>query len=268
MDDETRGNIRLAVYAIGIVIALVVIILLFPFTIIDAGERGVVIQLGKVNRVLAEGLHWRTPLIESVEKYDIQIRKIEANAIAYSKDIQTVDTTIALQYNIDANSVGILRKEIGADYKEKLIDPAIQESVKAATALFTAQELIEKRPQVRDAIKSQLSERLKGRYINVDDFSIVNFDFSDDYEQAVERKQVAQQKALEQENVTKQVEEQAKQRVASAKAEAEAIRIQAQAITQQGGEDYVNLKAIEKWDGKLPAQMIPNSSVPFLQLNK
>jgi regulator of protease activity HflC (stomatin/prohibitin superfamily) len=143
----------------------------------------------------------------------------------------------------------------------------VQESVKSATAKFTAQELIEQRPKVKDEVKVELLNRLN-TYFVVDEFSILDFSFSDQYEAAIESKQVAQQKAFEQENISKQVEEQAKQRVTNAKAEAEAIRIQAEAVTSQGGADYVKLKAIEKWNGSVPSTMVPGSTVPFLELNK
>lgn len=127
--------------------------------------------------------------------------------------------------------------------------------------------MVEKRPLVKDEIKAELLVRLN-QYFVVDEFSIIDFSFSDQYEAAVEAKQVAQQRAFEQENISKQIEEQAKQRVTQAKAEAEAIRIQAEAVTSQGGADYVKLKAIEKWRGEVPTTMVPGATVPFLDLNK
>jgi regulator of protease activity HflC (stomatin/prohibitin superfamily) len=142
----------------------------------------------------------------------------------------------------------------------------VQESVKAATAQFTAQELIELRPKVKDEIRRHLAERLHARHIVADDFSIVNFDFSDSYEQSVEAKQVAQQNALKAENDLRRIRVEAEQRIAQATAEAEAIRIQAEAIRSQGGSEYVQLQAIAKWDGHLPEQFVPGSAIPFLNL--
>jgi len=252
---------------LGVVIFAVLIV--NPFVVIKAGQRGVVLQFGAVTgRVLEPGISVRLPLIQSVVKYDVQTVKLEAKVVAYSKDIQTVDSTIALNYHIKPDGVQKIYQEVGQDFISRIIDPAIQESVKAVTAQFTAQELIELRPRVKDAITVSLAERLIKWEIIVDELSIANFDFSDEYEKAVEQKQVAQQNALKAENELKRIEIEAKQRIATATAEAEAIRIQAQAITQQGGREYVNLKAVEKWDGKLPVQMIPNGTVPFIELNR
>lgn len=261
---------RKVVTQIGVaILAIFLVILLLPFGTVRAGERGVRLRFNAVaGDVVPEDLYLVVPLIEKVERVDVKTQKIETQAAAYSKDLQTVDSTIALNYHINPSAVRELWKELGPDYRARIIDPAIQESVKAATAKFTAQELIEKRPLVKEEIKVELIERLNDKYIVVDDFSIVNFDFSDIYEQAVEQKQKAQQDALKAENDLRRVQFESEQRVTQAKAEAEAIRIQAQAITQQGGRDYVQLKAIEKWDGKLPQQMIPGGTVPFVDLTR
>lgn len=252
-----------------LLLGIIFIWILFPFGTIHAGERGIRLRFNAVSGdVVREGLYFRIPLIEEVIRLDVKTQKIETQALAYSKDIQSVDATIALNYHLNPDAVQRLYEELGVDYRSRIIDPAIQESLKAATAKFTAQELIEKRPLVKEEIKAQLMERLGNKYIIVDDFSIVNFDFSNIYEQAVEQKQKAQQDALRAENDLKRVQFESEQRVAQATAEAEAIRIQAQAITQQGGRDYVQLKAVEKWDGKLPTQMIPGGTVPFIDLSR
>ena len=137
-------------------------------------------------------------------------------------------------------------------YESNIIVPSIQEAVKATTAKFNAQELIEKREQVSNDTRLLLVEKLQKWDIVVDAFSVMNFKFSPEFEKAVEQKQVAQQQALEQKNVLEKVQYEAQQKVASATAEATAIRIQAEAISKQGGRDYISLKWIEKWDGKLP----------------
>lgn len=250
------------------VVALIAFLILNPMVIVGAGQRGVVLKWGAVqDKVLNPGIHWITPIAEAVEKMDVQTQKMEIGVLAYSKDIQTVETKIALNYHLKPEMVDKTWKEIGKDFQSRVIDPSVKESVKAATANFTAQELIEQRAKVKDVIKTEMFNRLSNYFV-VDDFSIIDFSFSDQYESAVESKQVAQQKAFEQENITKQIEEQAKQRVTTATAEAQAIKIQAEAVTQQGGADYVKLKAIEKWNGTVPTTMVPGSTVPFLELNK
>jgi len=261
-------GLKWTIIGISLIVALILVAILNPFVIVKAGYRGVVLTWGAVSGVMDEGLHLRIPFAQHIEKLEVRTVKMEVPALAYSKDIQTVDSLIALNYHLDPSNVGKLYKEIGEDFESRVISPAVQESVKAITAKYTAQELIEKRELVRDEIKGLLTERLAERSMLVDAFSIVNFDFSDEYEKAVESKQVAQQSALKAQNDLDRVKKEAEQRVAQAEAEARAIKIQAEAITQQGGEDYVNLKAVEKWNGVLPTQMIPNATLPFINLNK
>ena len=252
------------------VIGLVCLMFLWgSFVIVRPGKRGVVILLGAVQeRIMPEGLNLKKPFIESVKKLDVKTQKEEVKAEAASKDLQNVAAVIALNYNLMPDKVNVLWKEIGSEYKERIIDPAIQEAVKAVTAKYTAEQLVTRRAEVRDFIRLSLSERLVKEYINVSEVSIVNFDFSQSFNQAIEAKVTAEQNALAAKNKLEQVKFEKEQRIAQAQGEAEAIKIQAQAITQQGGEDYVNLKAVDKWDGKLPTQMIPNATLPFINLNK
>lgn len=264
---EQTNNLKYIFYGIAIAIAVFIVIVISPFTIIDAGERGIILRWGAVNRVMSEGIHWITPIAESVKKLDVKTQKEEVKVDSASKDLQIVTSVIALNYHLDAEKVGELWKSIGGNYKVRIIDPAIQESVKAATAKYTAEELITKRQEVKDAIKISLSERLNKEFIIVDDVSIVNFDFSASFNSAIEAKVTAEQNALAAKNKLEQSKYEAEQRIAQAKGEAEAIRIQAQAITQQGGKDYVQLKAIDKWNGNLPNQMIPGATVPFINLS-
>jgi regulator of protease activity HflC (stomatin/prohibitin superfamily) len=259
-------------WAVGIIIVLILISIVNPFVLIGAGQRGVVMNFGAVqDKILDEGIHFCVPIMQTVQKIDVQTQKLEVKAMAYSKDIQTVESLLALNYHIKADIVNKLWQEIGTQYESRLIDPAIQESVKAATAKFTAQELIEQRAKVKDEIKSELYNRLD-RYFQVDEFSIIDFSFSDEYEKAVEAKQVAQQAALKAQNDLTRIKTEAEQRVATAKAEAEAIKLQSEAANN---DKYINLKAldvqmaaIQKWNGVLPTQMIPNSSLPFINLTK
>lgn len=264
-----QKHIKLIIGGVSLVVALLVFLLVNPFVIVSAGHRGVVLNWGAVSdKVLAEGFHFRVPIMQRVIKLDVRTVKYEVETLAYSKDLQTVHTNLALNYHLNPDKTNKVYQEIGTDFESRIINPAIQEVVKAVVAKFPAQELIEKRDLVKEEIKHKLSERLGITNMLVDETSIANFDFSDQYEKAIEAKQVAQQDALKAENELKRIKIEAEQRVAQAQAEAEAIKIQAQAITQQGGRDYVQLKAIEKWNGNLPQQMIPGGTVPFLDLSK
>ncbi|TSC55883.1 MAG: membrane protease subunit, stomatin/prohibitin [Parcubacteria group bacterium Gr01-1014_18] len=252
---------------LAFVLVFLLILVVNSFRIVGPGEKGLIITWGAVSdKILSEGIHFRFPIMQKVVVLNVKTQKAESEAISYSRDLQSVDTTIALNYHLDPNSIDKLWQELGADYRENIIDPAVQESVKGATAQFTAQELIEQRPKVKDEILLQLKNRLTGKHIVVDDFSIINFDFSDSYEVAIEAKQVSQQGALKAENDLRRIKTEAEQRIAQAQAEAEAIRIQAESISKQGGDAYVRLKTVEQWDGKLPTYMLPNSTVPFVEL--
>lgn len=249
------------------IIAIFLLGWLSPFVSIGAGERGVVTWFGAVEeKILGEGLHFRVPLVEKVIRIDVRTQKTEVSAPSFSKDIQNVDTLIALNYHLEPTQVQKLWQELGIDYRDRIIGPAIQESVKAATAKFTAAELISERPRVKEEITQVLESRLKPRYIVVDDFSIVNFDFSDSYEKAVEEKQVAQQQALKAENDLRRIQIESEQRVAQAKGEAEAIRIQSAALKEN--QDLIKLEAVKKWDGHLPQYMLSGEAVPFVGLPK
>jgi len=253
-------------------IAIVTTILLVtfnPFVIIPAGHRGVVVNLGAVSdKVLQEGFHLRTPILQNIQIIDVRMQKEEVSTGAASKDLQELKTTIALNYHLGVGTVNQLYQKVGMDYKNRVIDPAVQEAVKAATAKYTAEEVVTKRQIVRDDMKRIITERLAREFILVDEVSITDFDFSESFNKAIEAKVTAEQLALQAKNVLEQKKFEADQTITTARAEAEKIRIQAESISKQGGQSYVQLKAIEKWDGKLPIQMIPNATVPFLDLNQ
>ena len=249
---------------LGVIAVLGIIFISQTFSIVGAGQRGVVLNWGAVSdTVLEEGFHILMPVMQKVKIVNIQTQKEELDVEAYSKDIQTVTTTIALNYHVMPDTVNKLWQELGEYYIYTIVDPAIQESVKAATAQFTAQELIEKRPELKQLIKEKLAERLNGKYIHVDEFSIVNFQFSQSYEIAVEEKQVAQQEALKAENDLVRIKVEAEQQVTKATAEAESIRIQAEALRQNN--DLIDLRAVEKWNGVLPYYMM-GETTPFLNI--
>ena len=251
----------------AIVTAVILITFLFmSFETVTAGERGIVLRWGAYDDILEEGFHVVNPISVKVVTMNVQVQKVEVLADAASKDLQSANSTVALNYHIDPARVGTLYQEIGRDYEAQVIAPAIQEAVKAGTALFTAEELISRRAEVKDAVKQDLVTRLDKFYILIDDFSIVNFEFSAQFDAAIEAKQVAEQQALQAENDLRRIEVEARQTIESAKAKAEAIKIQAQAITQQGGKDYVELKTVEQWNGVLPVNFYGSGPVPFINI--
>jgi len=251
---------------IAVVVGLFVFFALSPFAVVGAGQRGVVTRFGAVSdKILTEGFHIINPL-DRVIIMNVRTQKEQVEAQAATKDLQNVESTIALNFHVDPTRVAQIYQKIGEEYSYSVIAPAIQESVKASTAKYTAEELIIRREAVRDDIKVALREKLEPLGMIIDEFNIVNFSFSEAFNYAIEAKVTAEQTALAAKNKLEQVKFEAEQKVVAAKAEAESIRIQAQAIQQQGGDNYVQLQAIEKWDGKLPQQYVPGSAMPFLNL--
>lgn len=251
----------------GIVAVIVLVILLSTFTIVRAGQKAVVLNWGAYNgKTLEPGLHWLVPFRDKSVKMDTTVLKQEADVNAATKDLQDVTTHVALNHRIDPAHVADVYVSLTRDYETRVVVPSLQESVKAATAKYTAEELITKRAEVREEIKKLLTDKLAPHHMLVDDFNIINFSFSASFSQSIEKKVTAEQDALASKNKLEQTKYEAEQTVVSAKAQAESIKIQAEAIQQQGGENYVNLKAIEKWDGKLPTQFVPGSALPFVTL--
>lgn len=256
---------------LGLIAAIVGLIILFvfnPFYKIDSSERGLVLTWGKVGeQVVQPGLHVRVPVMQRVVKYNIRTQKLEVNeSKSYSKDLQLVTIHSAVNYNLNPSAVGDLYKQLGLDYEDRVLIPILETSIKTTIARFTAEELISKRSEAQSQIEFAFMEKIPKELFTVTNYSLVNEDFSDEYEKAIESKQVAQQDAEKAKNVLVKVQMEAEQRVAQAEAEARAIKIQAEAIQQQGGENYVQLQAITKWNGILPVQMIPGSTLPFLNL--
>ena len=251
---------------IGIFIILSLIILFGSFYIINAGERAVLVTLGNPSEyTISEGLHFKIPILQKVIKFDIKTQKDEVEISSASRDLQTVSANIAVNYHINSDSVSTIYTEIGLNYINRVLSPAVQESTKAATARYTAEELITKREEVRESIKRLLQEKVEDRGIIVEDVLITNFDFSDAFNSAIESKQVAEQNALAAKNKLEQARYEAEQTVVTAKAQAEAIQIQTAAINSQGGTDYVQLQAINKWNGIMPT--VTSGAIPFINMN-
>ncbi len=249
---------------IFIIIGVILLLNFMPFGTIGPGERGILLRFnGVTKKVFDEGLYFYIPIIEKVRKINIQILKEQVNANASSKDLQTISAVVALNYHINPAQVARIYQEVGVEYKDRIIDPAMQEAVKASTALFTAEELITKREIVKDKIKQLLKLRLEAIGILVDEFNIVNFEFSKAFNEAIEAKVTAEQSALAARNKLEQVKFEAEQRIAEAKGKAEAIKIEAQALNNNP--QVLELRGLEKWDGKLP-QYLGSNVMPFIKL--
>jgi regulator of protease activity HflC (stomatin/prohibitin superfamily) len=251
-------------------IFLVVVILFFnSFYIVSAGERGILSTFGDPNmNAKTEGLHLMIPIVQGAVIMDVKTQKYEADASAASNDLQVVTTKIAVNYHLTPESVPSLYKNIGLDYRERVIQPAVQEVVKASTAKYTAEQLLTKRAECKEAILQGLKDRLLERGIIVEDISIVNFDFSQSFNEAIEAKVTAEQNALAAKNKLEQVKFEAEMTVTKAKAEAEALSLQKAQVSAeliQLRQLEVQKLAIEKWNGVMP--QITGGVMPFIDIN-
>jgi len=250
----------------GIALAVVFLMWVFsPFVIVGAGERGVVFNQfhGVDDTILGEGFSFIIPLIERVVKIDVRTRKSETRSTGASKDLQTVATEIVLNYRLFPDKVNKIYQEIGMEYEKRIIDPSIQEVVKAVTAKFTAEELITKRQLVKDDIKQTLQSRLLTSYIDMSELSITDFQFSKGFNEAVESKQTAEQLAMKAQRDLERIKIEGQQKVVQAKAEAESQRIQKETISPI----ILQLRAIEKWDGKFPQVLGGSGAMPFINID-
>ena len=242
-------KMRRAVIAAVIVLAGVILVG-SSISIVPAGHKGVLLNMGAVsNRVLDEGLNFKIPFVQSVKPMDVRLKKFEStdNSSA-SKDLQTVTSTIAVNYRVDSNAVNQLYQNLGAGYETTIISPAISESIKAVTSQYTAEELIVKRSEVSKEMKAFLQEKLNDKYIYVDSFNVVDFQFSDAFNKAIEEKQIAEQNALKAKYDLERVKTEVEQTVAKAEGEAAAMKLKNQEVTDQ----IIYLEFINKWDGKMP----------------
>ncbi len=279
---------------IKIVIPAVIGIILVAFLvvnsvkIVDAGNRGILLNFGAVdeNRSLSEGLHFIVPVRDTVVQMEVRTQKIVEDAASASRDLQEVRTQVALNYHIDPDSAQLVYKQLGLDYANRVIVPAIQESVKQVTARFNAEELITQRETVKTEIEQQIRARLASYNIIVDAMSITEFQFSQEFVEAIEAKVAAEQRALQAQNELRRIEIEAQQAEARAVGEqqaniarAEGVRQanvlqaqgEAQAITTideqlRNSPTYLEWLKSQSWDGQLPLVVGGSGVTPFIEI--
>lgn len=254
----TRRNKMTTSFIAGLLLVLIVIAIL-PFIgawrIVGAGKVGVVTRFGAVQRVVNPGFVLKLPIVDGMVILETRIQKYEVNASAASKDLQDVNSVIALNFHLVGDKAVDIFQDVGTNYRERIIDPAMQEVFKEATAKFSATDLIEKRAEVKAVAEKSLKERLAKQNIILVSLNIVDFDFSEEFNQAIESKQVAEQN---------------KQR---AKLEADALVIKSQGqadaqkkLREEGAlsPEFLDFLAVEKWDGILPT--VVGGAVPFVNI--
>ena len=270
----------------GLLIFALILLISIPLSMVsvDAGHRGVKKRFGKVvGQALNPGLHFKLPVVETVQEVEVREQKLNLETSASSKDLQTVQSRIVVNFHPEPDRVAELYEKIGLEYETRILDPAVEETVKAITAQYTAEELISKRTEVREKMETMLKARVGGNAIGVTKFNIVNFEFSHSFNEAIEAKQTAEQKALQATNELRRVEVEAQQEIETARGRAESLKLEAQAeadavlmkaeaeakaqemLAKVVNRDVINLRAIEKWDGIMPR--VTGEVVPFLSVD-
>ena len=244
-------------------------VLFASFTVISAGHTGVQVTLGEVNPApLTEGVHFVNP-ISSIKDVDVRLQKAELKgANAGTKDLQVVHTDIVVNFRLDPLKVPHIYKEYGLNVDEKVLGPGINEAFKSVTGHYTSEELVTKRDLVSAEILTHLVTKMAPFNITVSNISLVNFGFSQAYQAAIESKVIATQQTAKAEQDLARIKVEAASRIAQADGEAKAIAIQAAAIQSNGGENYVKLQWIEKWDGKLPTTVLGGDSKTLMNIGK
>ena len=269
MEKRKLGKIILPV----LVAVIVIFIVLSSLVIVPSGNTGVVITMGKVSeRGLSEGLHFKAPVVQNVVNISNKIQKTEVEANSTSNDLQSISSSVAVNFHITADSSPAIYRNIGETYSDTILQPAIQEAVKSVTAQYSAEELITKRSAVGNEIADLLSQKVGDYGIIIDKFNIVNFDFSAEFNEAIEQKQVAEQNKLRAQTEKQQkiieAEAAASEKTIAAKAEADATKIKSEAeakankiINASLNGNLLKYRQIEKWDGKYPNVVSSDSSV-------
>jgi prohibitin 2 len=269
----SRSVVRIVVpVIIGIII--ISIIAISSVRIVDAGNRGVLVQFGNVDTdaSLDEGLHFVVPFRDNIIQMEVRTQKLVESTTSASKDLQDVSTQVALNYHVNPDRAQVVYQQLGYDYANRVIIPAIQESVKQVTARFNAEELITKRETVKNQIEEQITARLAAYNVIADAISITDFQFSQLFKSAVEAKVAAQQRALQAQNELRRIQIEAQQNEAQAIGEQKANIARAEGIKQSNvlqaeGEaqaitiideqlrnnpTYLEWLKSTRWDGKLP----------------
>ena len=253
---------RLAALAIAVFLALIVL----PncFATVPVGSTGIMLTMGKVeDTALPEGMHFKIPFVQRIVSMDNRVKKLELSTEAFSKDIQTVSATLAVNYRLQTEKTFEIYKTTGTAYEDNLIVPATHEVLKSVCAQYTAEELISKRAESSDKMRDELDAKLSQIGISITDFNIIDFDFSDEFISAVESKQVAEQlkkkAATENETAIAQAEREKQVSIKQSEAEADAVKLAADAeayrleqIGRQLTDKTILNTLADNWNGELP----------------
>jgi prohibitin 1 len=263
--NNLRSNPNLYTYLGGGVLLLFVAFMFKPFTIVNVGERGVIIRLGEVqDQILNEGFHFILPVFTSVKKMSVRVKKADVDTKVGTKDLQTLDLSTSINWHIEASKVNRVYQQIGDErqIRDTIITPAISEVLKASTPRRTAEEILKQRSDLKQDIERAIKPRLEKYGLQVDDVSLTKIGFSPEFTKSIEQKQIAEQDAKKAEYEALKASKQAEAEVNRARGTAEAQKLLRQSLNQ----DLLQKQAIEKWDGKFPTVMGGNGALPLINV--
>lgn len=261
---------------ISILIAIVAVVaitgVISTVAAVPTGYVGVKTRFGKVQEdVIQEGLNTKMPFIEKIVKIDCKTKKTEVTSEGSTKDMQTVNITIAVNYNVNKDTANKLYREVGLEYEDIIINPAIQESIKSPMAQYTAEELITKRAEVSNKIQEAIAAKITDKGFNITEFNIINIDFSEEFDKAIEAKAVKQQEVVAAQAELEKQKIQNEKEIAAAQKDAEVMRLKNEQITEETlrlKELEVEQSLINKWNGSLPTTVLNDSISGFFKMGE
>lgn len=250
-------------YGIIAIASLIMFLIFDPFFTVGIGQVAVIFNtLNGNTRTVDQGLHVRIPIIDHVSKFDVRTAKVDYQPVGASKDLQEVKFEIALNYHLDYTKVNELYNRVGRDYLSKVVEPSILEVVKAAASRYPVEQLIVQREQLKQDMEKALQTKLTEYFIIVEAVSIIDIDFTDQFNKVVEEKQIEEQKIKTAEYRRKQAEEEKKTAILQAEAEAR----KQQLLQSSATKEIISLEWIRKWDGKLPTVISSDKGGLLMQM--
>ena len=254
---------------VGRVIAIVAVVVVSVagcgIKVVDTGQRGIETRFGKVvSESLPEGLYFFNPFTSNIVEIDTRVQRQDGETDTYTRDVQQAAIKYTLNYRLQQNAAHLMYQDIGRDWEEKLIPQVVLGTLKEVVGKWDAVDLISNRDKAANTAFESIRDSLAERNVEVSRFEITDIAYTHEFENSVEQKVIAQQKAIEEQNRTKQIEEQARQKVLSAEAEAKSMQIRAEALEQNA--KLVEWEAVQKWNGVLPQYMLGSGATPFINL--
>jgi len=252
--------------------AAIVIVLLFVVSVagcgikvVDTGQRGVETRFGQItSESLPEGLYFFNPVTTKIVEIDTRVQRTDGETDTYTRDVQQAAIKYTLNYRLQQNAAHLMYRDVGRDWEQKLVPQVVLGTLKEVVGKWDAVDLISNRDKAAATAYESIRANLAERNVEVSRFEITDIAYTHEFENSVEQKVIAQQKAIEEQNRTKQIEEQARQKVLSAEAEAKSMQIRAEALEQNA--KLVEWEAVQKWNGVLPQYMLGSGTTPFINL--